>query len=78
MNGEVPVHFLEFAFEIVSAPIAFWFCGHTKAVTDREIGQTLIFGDGNSREVSAAPDQHTQPTPQPTPTQIEQQQHIGV
>lgn len=41
MIGEVPGHFLEFAFEVVSSLIAFWFCMDNKAIADKEIGMIL-------------------------------------
>ena len=47
MVGEVPAHFLEFSFEIISSLIAFWFCMDNKAVADREIGMILY---GNHEE----------------------------
>lgn len=47
MVGEVPAHFLEFSFEIISSLIAFWFCMDNKAVADKEIGMILY---GNHEE----------------------------
>lgn len=41
MVGEVPGHFLEFSFEIISSLIAFWFCMDNKFVADKEIGLIL-------------------------------------
>ena len=47
MVGEVPAHFLEFSFEIISSLIAFWFCMDNKLVADKEIGMILY---GNHEE----------------------------
>lgn len=47
MVGEVPAHFLEFSFEIISSLIAFWFCMDNKNVSDKEIGMILY---GNHEE----------------------------
>ncbi len=47
MVGEVPAHFLEFSFEIISSLIAFWFCMDNKFVADKEIGMILY---GNHEE----------------------------
>jgi hypothetical protein len=41
MRGEVPAHYFEFAFEILSSMIAFWFCMDNKYVADEEIGSIL-------------------------------------
>mmetsp|Transcript_19935 Transcript_19935/g.31108 ORF Transcript_19935/g.31108 Transcript_19935/m.31108 type:complete len:306 (+) Transcript_19935:237-1154(+) len=41
MIGEVPAHFLEFAFGIISSLIAFAFCMDNKFVCKKEIGQIL-------------------------------------
>ena len=45
MVGEVPGHFLEFSFEIISSLIAFWFCMDNKYVADKEIGLILYGAD---------------------------------
>ena len=47
MVGEVPAHFLEFSFEIISSLIAFWFCMDNKNISDKEIGMILY---GNHEE----------------------------
>jgi hypothetical protein len=57
MAGEVPAHFLEFSFEIISSLIAFWFCMDNKYVCGKEIGE-ILYGtheycnicDASSRE----------------------------
>lgn len=41
MIGEVPAHYLEFSFGIISSLIAFWFCMDNKFVCGKEIGQIL-------------------------------------
>jgi len=41
MVGEVPAHYCEFAFEIISSLIAFWFCMDNKVVAEKEIGIIL-------------------------------------
>lgn len=41
MVGEVPAHYLEFVFEIISSMIAFWFCMDNKFVAAKEIGLIL-------------------------------------
>mmetsp|Transcript_34127 Transcript_34127/g.64954 ORF Transcript_34127/g.64954 Transcript_34127/m.64954 type:complete len:309 (-) Transcript_34127:700-1626(-) len=41
MIGEVPAHYLEFVFEIISSLIAFWFVMDNKFVCGKEIGQIL-------------------------------------
>mmetsp|Transcript_40406 Transcript_40406/g.94940 ORF Transcript_40406/g.94940 Transcript_40406/m.94940 type:complete len:314 (-) Transcript_40406:682-1623(-) len=41
MVGEVPGHYLEFAFEIISSLIAFWFCMENMFVAAKEIGLIL-------------------------------------
>lgn len=46
MVGEVPAHYLEFVFEIISSLIAFWFCMDNKLVCGKEIGQ-ILYGTHN-------------------------------
>lgn len=41
MIGEVPAHYLEFAFEIISSIIVFWFCVDNKFLCGKEIGDIL-------------------------------------
>lgn len=41
MQGEVPAHYFEFGFEIISSMIAFWFCMDNKRVAEQEIGLIL-------------------------------------
>jgi len=41
MVGEVPAHYLEFTFGIISSLIAFWFVMDNKFVCGKEIGQIL-------------------------------------
>ncbi|KAL3784164.1 hypothetical protein ACHAW5_007049 [Stephanodiscus triporus] len=41
MIGEVPAHFLEFSFAIISSLITFWFCMDNKFVCGKEIGEVL-------------------------------------
>ena len=41
MEGEVPAHYFEFFFEIISSLIAFWFCMDNKNVAEKEIGLIL-------------------------------------
>lgn len=41
MAGEVPAHYFEFSFEIISSFIAFWFCMDNKSVAEKEIGLIL-------------------------------------
>ena len=41
MAGEVPAHYFEFIFEIISSFIAFWFCMDNKSVAEKEIGLIL-------------------------------------
>ena len=41
MKGEVPAHYLEFSFEIISSLIAFWFCMDNKFICGKEIGAIL-------------------------------------
>ena len=41
MAGEVPAHYFEFFFEIISSFIAFWFCMDNKSVAENEIGLIL-------------------------------------
>ena len=47
MVGEVPAHFCEFVFEIISSLIVFWFCMDNKFVADKEIG-AIMYGAHNS------------------------------
>mmetsp|Transcript_3241 Transcript_3241/g.8267 ORF Transcript_3241/g.8267 Transcript_3241/m.8267 type:complete len:325 (+) Transcript_3241:254-1228(+) len=41
MKGEVPAHYLEFTFGIISSLIAFWFCMDNMFVCGKEIGEIL-------------------------------------
>ena len=41
MVGEGPAHYFEFAFEILSSLIGFWFCMDNKFVADKEVGLIL-------------------------------------
>mmetsp|Transcript_11010 Transcript_11010/g.24288 ORF Transcript_11010/g.24288 Transcript_11010/m.24288 type:complete len:305 (-) Transcript_11010:379-1293(-) len=46
MVGEVPAHYLEFTFGIISSLIAFWFCMDNKIMCGKEIGE-ILYGTHN-------------------------------
>jgi hypothetical protein len=53
MQGEVPAHYFEFAFEILSSLIAFWFCMDNKNVADEEIG-SILYGQHRDCTICSA------------------------
>eukprot|EP00566_Odontella_aurita_P019963 CAMPEP_0113528598 /NCGR_PEP_ID=MMETSP0015_2-20120614/1931_1 /TAXON_ID=2838 /ORGANISM="Odontella" /LENGTH=291 /DNA_ID=CAMNT_0000427143 /DNA_START=191 /DNA_END=1063 /DNA_ORIENTATION=- /assembly_acc=CAM_ASM_000160 len=53
MVGEVPAHYLEFAFEIISSLIAFWFCMDNKFVAAKEIG-LILYGSHRDCNICGA------------------------
>jgi hypothetical protein len=53
MRGEVPAHYFEFAFEILSSMIAFWFCMDNKYVADEEIG-SILYGQHRDCTICSA------------------------
>jgi hypothetical protein len=53
MRGEVPAHYFEFAFEILSSLIAFWFCMDNKNVADEEIG-SILYGQHRDCTICSA------------------------
>jgi len=55
MVGEPLGHFLEFAFEIISSLIAFWFCMDNKYIADKEIG-LILYGKRHDEECQICED----------------------
>ena len=55
MVGEPLGHFFEFAFEIISSLIAFWFCMDNKYIADKEIG-LILYGKHHDEECQICED----------------------
>mmetsp|Transcript_28628 Transcript_28628/g.34869 ORF Transcript_28628/g.34869 Transcript_28628/m.34869 type:complete len:326 (-) Transcript_28628:176-1153(-) len=70
MVGEVPAHYCEFAFEIVSSAIVFWFCMDNKVVADEEIGSILYGKHRDCRICYAKSDEFEQTYSYGTPALI--------
>eukprot|EP00586_Coscinodiscus_wailesii_P017693 CAMPEP_0172504032 /NCGR_PEP_ID=MMETSP1066-20121228/174744_1 /TAXON_ID=671091 /ORGANISM="Coscinodiscus wailesii, Strain CCMP2513" /LENGTH=266 /DNA_ID=CAMNT_0013280025 /DNA_START=334 /DNA_END=1135 /DNA_ORIENTATION=+ len=60
MVGEVASHYCEFAFEVVSSGIVFWFCMDNKVVADEEIGLILYGKHDGCRICGAKSDEFEQ------------------
>lgn len=50
MRGEVPAHYFEFVFEIMSSFVAFWFCMDNVSVAQEEIG-LILYGQHDSCKI---------------------------